>query len=148
MTPAGAQYLKVITDIVTCCIHKPCNSKASRFDRVAPCARSKSCHVTLLGCCAAAGNVCGMDRTNSILSSEKHCCSQSLCRQHVACHLCLHQLLGGSGWVVNSPDFCLASLKSLGCFYFWCRTFFTMEGGDSEFANFTLPTLKAFFGGQ
>ena len=25
------------------------------------------------------------------------------------------------------------------------RTFFTMEGGDSEFANFTLPTLKAFF---
>ena len=26
------------------------------------------------------------------------------------------------------------------------RTFFTMEGGDSEFANFTLPTLKAFGG--
>ena len=25
------------------------------------------------------------------------------------------------------------------------RTFFTVEGGDSEFANFTLPTLKAFF---
>ena len=24
------------------------------------------------------------------------------------------------------------------------RTFFTMEGGDSEFANFTLPTLKTF----
>ena len=23
-------------------------------------------------------------------------------------------------------------------------TYFTMEGGDSEFANFTLPTLKAF----
>ena len=23
------------------------------------------------------------------------------------------------------------------------RTFFTMESGDSEFANFTLPTLKA-----
>ena len=22
--------------------------------------------------------------------------------------------------------------------------YFTMEGGDSEFANFTLPTLKAF----
>ena len=22
------------------------------------------------------------------------------------------------------------------------RTFFTMEGGDSEFANFTLPALK------
>ena len=24
------------------------------------------------------------------------------------------------------------------------RTFFTMESGDSEFANFALPTLKAF----
>ena len=24
------------------------------------------------------------------------------------------------------------------------RTFFKKEGGDSEFANFTLPTLKAF----
>ena len=28
-------------------------------------------------------------------------------------------LLGGSGGAVNSLDFCLASLKSLGCFYFW-----------------------------
>ena len=24
------------------------------------------------------------------------------------------------------------------------HTFFTMEGGDREFANFTLPTLKTF----
>ena len=24
------------------------------------------------------------------------------------------------------------------------NSFFTMEGGDSEFANFTLPTLKTF----
>ena len=47
-------------------------------------------------------------------------------------------VVGGSGGVVNSLDFCPASLKSLGCFYF------TMEGGDSEFANFTLPTLKTF----
>ena len=29
-------------------------------------------------------------------------------------------VLGGSGGVVNSLDFCPASLKSLGCFYFWC----------------------------
>ena len=29
-------------------------------------------------------------------------------------------LLGGSGGVVNSLDFFLASLKSLGCFYFRC----------------------------
>ena len=28
---------------------------------------------------------------------------------------------------------------------FTSGAFFTMEGGDSEFANFTLPTLKAFF---
>ena len=55
----------------------------------------------------------------------------------------LNMLLGGSGGVVNSPDFCPASPKSLGCFYFPVRTFFTMEGGDSEFVNFTLPILKA-----
>ena len=30
------------------------------------------------------------------------------------------ELLGGSGGFVNSLDFCLASLKSFGCFYFWC----------------------------
>ena len=47
-------------------------------------------------------------------------------------------VLGDSGGVVNSLDFCPASLRSLGYFYF------TMEGGDSEFANFTLPILKAF----
>ena len=29
-------------------------------------------------------------------------------------------LLGSSGGVVNSIDFCPASLKSLGCFYFQC----------------------------
>ena len=29
-------------------------------------------------------------------------------------------LLGDSGGVVNSLDFCPASLKSLGCFYFRC----------------------------
>ena len=39
---------------------------------------------------------------------------------------CLHSigstglLLGDSGGVVNSLDFCPASLKSLGFFYFWC----------------------------
>ena len=60
-------------------------------------------------------------------------------------------LLGDSGGVVNSLDFCPASLKSFGCFYFRCiLSFFTMVhwytmvGGESEFANFTLPTLKAF----
>ena len=52
-------------------------------------------------------------------------------------------LLDGSGRDVNSFDFCQASLKSLGCFYFRC-VLFAMEGGDSEFANFTLPTLKIF----
>ena len=33
------------------------------------------------------------------------------------------RILGGSGGVVNSLDFCPASLKSLGCFYFWCISF-------------------------
>ena len=57
-------------------------------------------------------------------------------------------LLGGSGGGVNSLDFYPASLKSLGCFYFQSvLTFFTKEGGDSEFAKFTVPTLKAFFEG-
>ena len=32
----------------------------------------------------------------------------------------LTRLLGNSGGVVNSLDFCPALLKSLGCFYFWC----------------------------
>ena len=54
----------------------------------------------------------------------------------------MHYILGGSGRVVNSFDFCRALLKSLGCHF--TVTFFTVEGGDSEFANFTLPTLKAF----
>ena len=54
-------------------------------------------------------------------------------------------LLGGSGGVINSLDFCPASLKSLGCFYFrWVLSSLTMEGGDNKFAKFTVPTLKAF----
>ena len=53
------------------------------------------------------------------------------------------RLLGSSGRVVNSLEFCPASLKSVGCFY--VCTFFTMECGNCEFANFTLPTVKAFF---
>ena len=52
---------------------------------------------------------------------------------HISC------LLGGSGGVVNSHDFCPTSLLLLPV-----HTFFTMEGGDSEFAKFTLPTLKSF----
>ena len=52
--------------------------------------------------------------------------------------MCKESLLGGSGGVVNSLDFCPASLLLP------VHTFFAMEGGDSEFANFTLPTLKKF----
>ena len=53
------------------------------------------------------------------------------------------QLLGGSGGVVNSLDFCTASVKSLGCFYFRCilSSQWTVV---TEYVNFTLPTLKAF----
>ena len=53
------------------------------------------------------------------------------------------RLLGGSGGVVTSLDFCLASPKSLGCFYFRC-VLSSQWKAVSEFANFTLPTLKAF----
>ena len=53
-------------------------------------------------------------------------------------------LLGDSGRVVNSLEFCPASLKSLGCFYFRC-ILSSQWKAVSEFANFTLPTLKAYF---
>ena len=53
-------------------------------------------------------------------------------------------LLGSSDGVVNYLDFCLALLKSLGCFLLPVHTFFTVEGSDSEFVKFTVPTLKAF----
>ena len=54
-------------------------------------------------------------------------------------------ILGDSGGVVISLDFCPASFKSLGCFYFRCvLSSQWKDSSDSEFANFTLPTLKAF----
>ena len=56
----------------------------------------------------------------------------------------MFSLLGGSGGVINFHDFCPALLKSLGCFFLAVLTFFTVESGDSEFANFTLLTLKTF----
>ena len=49
-------------------------------------------------------------------------------------------LLGGSGGVVNSIDFCPASLRSLATFTS-CAYFLH---GDSESVNFTLPTLNTF----
>ena len=45
-------------------------------------------------------------------------------------------LLGGSGRVVNSLDFYLTSLKSLGCFLLPVHTLFTIELEDSEFVKF------------
>ena len=68
----------------------------------------------------------------------------TLAYPHISSFCIMPVLLGGSGGVVNSLDFCPALFKSLGRFYFRDLTFFTMESGDSEFANFTLPTLKAF----
>ena len=43
-------------------------------------------------------------------------------------------LLGGLGRVVNSLDFCLALLKSLGCVYFQRILSLQWKVGDSEFA--------------
>ena len=51
--------------------------------------------------------------------------------------------MGGSGWVVNSLDFCLALLKSLGCFHFQC-VLSSQWKVLTEFTNSMLSTLKAF----
>jgi len=50
--------------------------------------------------------------------------------------------LGNSGGAVHSLDFCPALLEAA---FTSGAYFLPMEGGDSEFANFTLSTLKAFF---
>ena len=52
-------------------------------------------------------------------------------------------VLGGSGGIVNSLDVCPRRLSPLAFFFLPVHTFFTMEGGDSEFVNFTLFTLNA-----
>ena len=49
--------------------------------------------------------------------------------------------MGDSGGVVNSLDFCPASLKSLGCFYLRCVL---SSQWKAVTANFALPTLKTF----
>ena len=50
-------------------------------------------------------------------------------------------LLGSSGRVVNSLDFCPAPPMSLGCFNFRCVL---SSQWRAMTVNFTLPTLKAF----
>jgi len=52
--------------------------------------------------------------------------------------------LGGSGEVVNSLAFYPALLFVPWPLLLPVRTFFKMEGGESEFAKFTLLTFKAF----
>ena len=70
-----------------------------------------------------------------------HC--QARCDYHIW-RQC--SLLGDSGGVINSLDFCLASLKSLGCFYFWCvlSSHSQWKAVTVNLRIFTLPTLKAF----
>ena len=46
--------------------------------------------------------------------------------------------------VVNSHDFCLASLKFFGSLYFRCILSSQWKAVTADFANFTLPTLMAF----
>ena len=43
-----------------------------------------------------------------------------ICSENEGAVISAIALLGGLGRVVNSLDFYPASLKSLGCFYFWC----------------------------
>ena len=49
--------------------------------------------------------------------------------------------MGDSGGGVNSLDFCPASLKSIGCFYFRCVL---SSQWKAVTVNFTLPTLKTY----
>ena len=65
---------------------------------------------------------------NVCADADAYNCSLGLCRYYWVIQ----------AGVVNSLDFCPASLLLP------VRTFFTMAGGDSEFANFTLPTIKTF----
>ena len=51
------------------------------------------------------------------------------------------RLLGSSGGVVNSLEFCPASLRSFGCFYFQCVL---SSQWSAVTVNFTLPTLRHF----
>ena len=51
-------------------------------------------------------------------------------------------VLGGSGGLLTALTF--ARHRFPWPLLLPVRTFFTIEGGDSEFANFTLPTVKAF----
>ena len=57
-------------------------------------------------------------------------------------------LLGGSGGLLTPLSFARHHLSPLAAFSFTSGAYFlhneSMEGGDSEFANFILPTLKAF----
>ena len=62
------------------------------------------------------------------------------------CSWCIQRcnwLLGGSGGLLTPLTFARHRLSPL-LLLLPVRTFFAMEGGDSEFANFTLPTLKTF----
>ena len=53
-------------------------------------------------------------------------------------------VLGGSAGLLTPLIFARHRLSPLAVLL-PVRTFFKIEGGDSEFANFTLPTLKACF---
>ena len=67
---------------------------------------------------------------------------QLLCK--AATVLCA--LLDGSGGAVNSLDFCLASFKSHGCFYFWC----ILSSNERQWqliCEFYTANFKGIFGG-
>ena len=55
-------------------------------------------------------------------------------------------VLGDSGGLLTPLIFAQHRLSPLAAFTSGAYFFFTMEGGDSEFANFTLPTLVIFGG--
>ena len=58
----------------------------------------------------------------------------------------MYSVSGGSGGVVNSLDFCPASLKSLGCFYFRCVLSSQWKAVKVNLRIFT-ANFKGIFGG-
>ena len=67
--------------------------------------------VCVCACVHACVHVCGWN--------ELEVCTM-LAYPHISLFHTMPLLLGNSGRVVNSLDFCSALLKSLGCFYFRC----------------------------
>ena len=78
------------------------------------------CSIARTGCSIGPnGIITTMPRQSTYSLSLSLCVSLSVCIC-LCLSVCLSVVLVDSGGVVNALDFCPASLKSLGCFYFRC----------------------------